>query len=91
MQLVDSKLYISKLPALQIAHRRLRSGHDRNLVSRIKGTSAGERLLALMLASLVIVASPVLLDTVRSAVARALQILLEVVHVGFIAFQIFGR
>jgi hypothetical protein len=45
----------------------------------------------MMLAAFVVAASPALLGTIRSAVALALQILLEVGHFGFIAFQIFGR
>ncbi|MBV9884997.1 MAG: hypothetical protein JO119_00465 [Acidobacteria bacterium] len=89
MQLVDSKLYIANLPALQVVQRRAAS--NLNLISRLKAASASTRLLALMLAALLVAASPALLGTIRSAVALALQILLQVGHFGFIAFQIFGR
>ena len=69
----------------------IRFGNEGGILSRLRGTSASERLLALMLAALVIAASPALLSTVRSAVSLALQILLEAGHFGLIAFQIFGR
>ena len=62
-----------------------------NLISRLARTSASERLLALLLAAFVVTASPVLLATVTSTVSLSLQILLQVGHAGFIAFQIFGR
>ena len=91
MQLVDSKLYIANLPALKVACRRGTAEHNRNLISRLRATSPSERLLSLMLAALVVAASPALLATVRSAVTLALQILLQAGHFGFIAFQIFGR
>ena len=91
MQLVDSKLYIANLPALQIAQRRASAGSRRNLIAQLKSAGASARLLALMLAAFVVAASPVLLGTIRSAVTLALQILLEAGHFGFIAFQIFGR
>ncbi len=91
MQLVDSKLYIANLPALRIAHRSVPAERNRNLLSRLRAASASTRLLTLMLAALIAAASPVLLATIRSSVALALQILLQVGHFGFIAFQIFGR
>ena len=69
----------------------IRFGNAGGMLSRLRATSASERLLALMLAALVIAASPALLSTVQSAVSLALQILLEAVHFGLIAFQIFGR
>ena len=91
MQLVDSKLYIANLPTLKVAQRREAAEHSRNLISRLRATNASTRLLSLLLAALVVAASPALLATVRSAVALALQILVEAGHFGFIAFQIFGR
>jgi len=69
----------------------IRFGNEGGILSRLRATSASERLLALMLAALVIAASPALLSTVQSAVSLALQILLEAGHFGLIAFQIFGR
>ena len=104
MQLVDSKLYIANAPAFgsdrqrfalgdlgsRFGSARSRTGRG-NLISRLKRSSASERLLALMLAAFVAAASPVLLETVRSTVSLSLQILLQVGHAGFIAFQIFGR
>jgi len=91
MQLVDSKLYIENLAALRIAHRSATAERHRNLTAQLKSASASARLLAMMLAAFVVAASPALLGTIRSAVTLALQILLEVGHFGFIAFQIFGR
>jgi hypothetical protein len=91
MQLVDSKLYVANFPTLRIARRSAGLGQSRGLISRLQGTSASARLLVMMLAAFVVAASPALLGTIRSAVALALQILLEVGHFGFIAFQIFGR
>src|SRR5579862_2777744 len=103
MQLVDSKLYVTNLTALGAQRRRLASrGTDLRfggahgdasaaLLSWLKATSASARLLAMMLAAFVVAASPALLGTIRSALTLALQILLEVGHFGFIAFQIFGR
>lgn len=96
MQLVDSKLYIANMPPFH-GEPRLRTfngGRGRtscNLISRCRQTSAAERLLALMVAAFVIAASPALLATVRSVVSIALQILVQIGHFGFIAFQIFGR
>jgi hypothetical protein len=104
MQLVDGKLYIANAPvfgsdrqrfALGDADSRFGSASSRtgraDLVSRLKRSSASERLLALMLAAFVAAASPALLETVRSTVSLSLQILLQVGHAGFVAFQIFGR
>jgi hypothetical protein len=91
MQLVDSKLYLANLPAPQIAPRRATAERSRNLTSRLQSTSASTRLLSLMLAALVVAASPALLGTIRSAATLALQILSEAGQFGFIAFQIFGR
>jgi hypothetical protein len=61
------------------------------LTSRLKGTRAAERVLALLLGAFILTASPALLATVRSAVSLALQILLQAGHFGLIAFQILGR
>jgi hypothetical protein len=103
MQLVDSKLYIANAPALGFDRQRRVLGDESspfgganartrgNLISRLKRSSASERLLALMLAAFVAAASPALLETVRSTVSLSLQILLQVGHAGLIAFQIFGR
>ena len=62
-----------------------------NLISLLKRTSSSERLLALMVTALVVVASPALLATVRSTVSLSLQILLQAGHFGLIALEIFGR
>jgi len=73
-----------------------RAGRTRNwngvrLLSRLAGSSASERLLALMLAAFVATASPAMLATVRATVSLSLQILLQAGHFGLVAFQIFGR
>ena len=62
-----------------------------NLVAQLRETSAAERLLMLMLAAFVVTASPAVLSTVRTTIAIALQILVQIGHLAFIAFQIFGR
>jgi hypothetical protein len=103
MQLVDRKLYIANVSAFgsapqqrAVRARDSRNGgvnceHCRALIAWLRGTSASERLLGLMLAGFVFAASPALIATVRSTVSLSLQILLQVGHAGFIAFQIFGR
>jgi hypothetical protein len=111
MQLVDSKLYIANMPALDAqtlgaqsfdvptlgASRRQASGSRRdarthgNLISLLKATSASARLLALMVAALIVVATPALLATIGSTVSLSFQILLQAGHFGLIAFQIFAR
>jgi hypothetical protein len=106
MQLVDSKLYMANMTALDVpsfgvatlgAGRRRPAGgrpdvrKHRNLASLLEGTSASTRLLALMVAAFVVAASPALLATVRSTVSLSLQILLQAGHFGLVAFQIFGR
>jgi hypothetical protein len=96
MQLVDSKLYIANMPTdeaaiRRIAGRRAIAGQNGRLLSQLKRTTTSERLLALLLVGLLVAASPTLLNTVRSVVSVALQILLEAGHAGLIAFQIFGR
>ena len=91
MQLVDSKLYIANLGTLPVARKGATEKPGAGFVSRLKRTSASERLLAILLAALLVAASPALFSTVRSAVSLALQILLEAGHFGLIAFQIFGR
>jgi hypothetical protein len=106
MQLVDSKLYMANMPALEVPSfdvPTLGAGRPRlvggrrgirnrcNLISLLKATSASARLLALMLTALVIAASPALLATVRSTVSLSLQILLQAGHFGFVALEIFGR
>lgn len=90
MQLVDSKLYLANL-ATPVARKSATPKPSAGILSRFKGISASERLLALMLTALLVAASPAPLGTVRSAVSLALQILLEAGHFGLIAFQIFGR
>jgi hypothetical protein len=70
------------------------SGHKQtgcNLMADLRKIGAAERLLALMLAAFVVTASPAILATVRTTVAIALQIFVQVGHLGFTAFQIFGR
>ncbi len=62
-----------------------------NLISRLKATSASARLLALIMAALLVAGSPALLATVCSTVSLSFQILLQAGHVGLIAFQIFAR
>ena len=62
-----------------------------NLISLLKATSASARLLALMVAALILAAGPALLSTIRSTVSLSLQILLQVGHFGSIALEIFGR
>ncbi len=96
MQLVDSKLYIANTPTDEagggrILGRRAIAGQNGRLLSQLKRTTTSERLLALLLVGLLVAASPTLLNTVRSVVSVALQILLEAGHAGLIAFQIFGR
>ena len=93
MQLVDSKLYIANVPAQPFARFAGRSstGALGNILSRLKGTSASGRMLALLIAGLLVAGSPALLSTVYSVISLALQILLQAGHVGLIAFQIFGR
>jgi hypothetical protein len=105
MQLVDSKLYIGNAPSHDIpalgvptfgiarqtvGGRRAVRAHG-NLISMLQSASASARLLALMVAALVVVASPVLVATVRSTVSLSLQILSQAGHFGFIALEIFGR
>jgi hypothetical protein len=104
MQPVDSKLYIANASAFGSDRRRFagadagsrfgsagsRSGRG-NIIFRLKGSSASERLLALLLTTFVVTASPALLETIRATVSVSLQILLQVGHAGFIAFQIFGK
>ncbi|HEY4905866.1 MAG TPA: hypothetical protein VIH74_00325 [Candidatus Acidoferrum sp.] len=104
MQFVDGKLYGANMVAFRStgigamserssdAARRGRRPNDcANFIPWLKTTSAAERLLALMLAAFVVTASPALMATIRSTVSLSLQILLQVGHAGFIAFQIFGR
>ena len=91
MQLVDSKLYIANMPSLQAPRDASATSQSGSFVSRIKATSASARLLVLMLAALVVAASPALIATVRSTVAVAFQIFVQAGHFGLIAFQIFGR
>jgi hypothetical protein len=103
MQLVDSKLYIANATTFGSAPRRHGVGNGgsqiggvnchrrRVLMAWLRGTSASERLLGMMLAGFIVAASPALVATVRSTVALSLQILSQVGHAGFIAFQIFGR
>jgi hypothetical protein len=106
MQLVDSKLYIANAQTLDVrslgvptfgAERRHLAGGRRgvqphgNLISLLKATSASARLLALMVAALILAAGPALLSTIRSTVSLSLQILLQVGHFGSIALEIFGR
>ena len=103
MQLVDGKLYSTNMTGLHptgagaTAKQRYGSSgrgngrNDQGIISRLKGTSASERLLALLLAAFVVIASPAMLATVRSTVSLSLQILLQAGHAGLIAFQIFGR
>lgn len=100
MQLVDSKLYIANMqgldvPTLGVARQPLVGGRRAirshgNLISLLKGTSASARLLALMVAASIVVASPALLATVRSTVSLSFQILLQAGHFGYIALEIFG-
>ena len=101
MQLVDSKLYIANTPSLEVpmlgASRRQAFSNRRdarthgNLISLLKATSASARLLALMVAALIVVATPALLATIGSTVSLSFQILLQAGHFGLIAFQIFAR
>jgi hypothetical protein len=102
MQHVDSELYVANVTAFSAAPRRhavggrdSRSGANghryRGLISALGGTSASERLLALLLAAFVVTVSPALVATVRSTVSLSFQILLQAGHAGLIAFQIFGR
>lgn len=87
---MDSKLSIANRTTHRAGTRRA-TRHDGGFISRLKGTTASERLLALLLSGWLVAASPALLNTVRSVVSVALQILLEAGHAGLIAFQIFGR
>jgi hypothetical protein len=88
---MDSVLFIANKSMRQIPGRRTAGDRKAGLVSQIKGTSASGRLFALLIAGLLVSASPALLNAVRSVVSLALQILLEAGHAGLIAFQIFGR
>jgi hypothetical protein len=88
---MDSVLFITNKSAHQIAGRRTDGDRKASLISCLKGTSASGRLLALLIAGLLVAASPELLNTLRSAVSLSFQILLEAGHAGLIAFQIFGR
>ncbi|HXM14094.1 MAG TPA: hypothetical protein VN933_02555 [Candidatus Eremiobacteraceae bacterium] len=90
MQLVDSKLYVANATRFGTERQHLAAGCG-NLISRLKRTSASDRLLAMVLVAFVVTASPALLETVRSTVSLSLQILLQAGHAGLIAFQIFGR
>jgi hypothetical protein len=89
MQLVDSKLHIVNIPTAR-GERQLYPSASA-FISRLKATSASRRVLVLLLAALVVTASPALLATIRSTVLLSLEILLQAGHAGFIAFQIFGR
>lgn len=93
MQLVDSKLYIANMPAQPFSRfgGRSSAGALGNIISRLKGTSASGRLLALLIAGLLVAGSPALLSTVYSVVSVTFQVLLQAGHVGLIAFQIFAR
>ena len=62
-----------------------------NLISRLRATNATERLLALTIAAFILTVAPPLLETVRTTITIALQILFQIGHLGFVAFQIFGR
>ena len=86
---MDSKLYIANRTTHRAGARR--APRHGGFISRLKETTASERLLALLLSGLLVAASPALLNTVRSVVSVASQILLEAGHAGLIAFQIFGR
>lgn len=88
---MDSVLFIANKSTDHIAGRRSTAGRCDGFISRLKATNASERLLALTLVGLLVAASPVLLDTVRSVVSLALQIFIEAGRAGLIAFQIFGR
>jgi hypothetical protein len=85
MQLVDNKLYIAKMPLLRA------NKQDAPPNARLSLTNPSQRLLALLLAGLIVAVSPALLNTVLSVISVALQILWEAGHAGYVAFQIFGR
>src|SRR5262249_43945270 len=82
MQLVDSKLYSANMPRFhaggdadvvgELTERR----EGTRLLSRLAGSRASERLLAVMLTAFVVTASPAMLATVRSTVSLSFQILL---------------
>jgi hypothetical protein len=95
MQLVDSNidngLFIANRSSDRTAARHATSGPIGSSLSRLKATSASGRMLALLIAGLLVAASPVLLNTVFSVVSLSFQILLQAGHAGLIAFQIFGR
>jgi hypothetical protein len=91
---MDSKLYSANIGPFRGRRRQAGTANFRassDFISRLKTTSASERLLAMLLAAFVVTASPALLTTVRSAVSLSFQILLEAGRAGLIAFQIFGR
>ena len=98
MQLAETKPYIAGTPQFPIVRQlrvigggRSRKGCSFDFMSQLKATTATERLIVLMLATLVLSASPALIATVRSTVAFGFQILVQIGHLGFTAFQIFGR
>lgn len=88
---IDSVLYIAHRSSPRNAAGRATSGRIGCSISRLKGASASGRLLALLIAGLLVAASPALLYTVFSAVSLSFRILLEAGRAGLIAFQIFGR
>jgi hypothetical protein len=88
---IDSRLYIANTSTDRAAAHREAVGRIGRSISWLRGTSASGRLLALLIAGLLVAASPALLNTVFSVVSLALRILLEAGHAGLIAFQIFGR
>jgi hypothetical protein len=85
MQLVDSKLHIANMPILPASQRNARTH------ARLNITRPSQRILALLLAGLIVAVSPSLLSTVLSVISLALQILWEAGHAGYIASQVFGR
>jgi hypothetical protein len=88
----DFRCNVAKTRRSYAAAARGRRRNDcSNFIPWLKATSASERLLALLLAAFVLTASPALIATVRSVATLSFQILLQAGHVGFIAFQIFGR
>ena len=91
MQLVESKLYIANLRDAAVQRGRAAADQNRNLISRLQATSASTRLLVLMLTAFAVIASPPLFGTIRSAVALAMQILIQAGQFGLVAFRIFGR
>jgi hypothetical protein len=88
---IDSRLYIANRPSDRAAAGRATAGWVVRPMFWLKGTSASGRLLALLIAGLLVAASPALLNTVFSVVSLSFQILLQAGHAGLIAFQIFGR